>query len=129
MIATIYERLVKARQLIAEKVSEDLAKDTIKEVIPKPECLEQFKQAVVESRFDFFIKIVIGTLSQTILKKLDSAAYEDIVRSIMGGQAYLLFVFDKLISQTLRDLPKLKTQDECHQCLKLFEKFTMDKAC
>lgn len=40
MIATIYERLVKARQLIAEKVSEDLAKDTIKEVITKPECLE-----------------------------------------------------------------------------------------
>ena len=47
--------------------------------------MDEFKQKVISSRFDFFIKIVIGTLSQTILKKLDSAAYEDIVRSIMGG--------------------------------------------
>ena len=52
---------------------------------------------------------MIGTLAQAPQKKLDSANYEDLVRTLIGGQAYLLFVFDKLIMQTLRDLPKLKT--------------------
>jgi len=30
---------------------------------------------------------------------LDPSNYEDIVRMLMGDQAYLLFVFDKLIMQ------------------------------
>ena len=55
-------------------------------------------QAVVE-RFKLFINAVIGTLSQTPHKKLDPSNYEDIVRTLMGEQAFLLFVFDKLILQ------------------------------
>lgn len=42
---------------------------------------------------------MIGTLSQTPHKKLDPSNYEDIVRTLMGEQAFLLFVFDKLILQ------------------------------
>ena len=50
-------------------------------------------------RFKLFINALIGTLSQAPHKKLDPSSYEDIVRTLMGDQAYLLFVFDKLIIQ------------------------------
>ena len=120
MISTIYERLIKARQLITEKVNDDMAKPNIKEVFISEkgeplsdDKLASFKKELIEERFEILLSAVIGTLSQAPHKKLDTANYEDIVRNLMGGQAYLLFVFDKLIVQTLRDLPKLKTQDDC----------------
>ena len=45
------------------------------------------------------------------------------MRNLLGEKAYLLFVFDKLITQTLKDLTKLKTQDDCQKSLKLFCQF------
>ena len=61
MIATIYERLLKAKQLIKEKVEEDLEKqDMAKEVIGEngrtlkdldPDSLATFKQEVSRERF------------------------------------------------------------------------------
>jgi hypothetical protein len=61
--------------------------------------LTVFKEQVIVERFKLFINALVGTLSQTPHKKLDPSNYEDIVRLLMGDQAYLLFVFDKLIMQ------------------------------
>ena len=100
-IATIYERFVKAKQLIKQRVDIDLQRADIKEVvgISDPAALDDFKEKVCVERFKLFVNALVGTLSQTPNKKLDPANYEDIVRTIMGEQAYLLFVFDKLIMQ------------------------------
>ena len=100
-IASIYERLSKAQQLIAEKVDLDLKRLDVQALfIDKNEQEKAIlrNQAVVE-RFKLFVNAVIGTLSQTPHKKLDPSNYEDIVRTLMGEQAFLLFVFDKLILQ------------------------------
>ena len=43
------------------------------------------------------VSATIGTLSAA--QKLDSSNYEDIARLFMGSQAYLLFHFDKLVTQ------------------------------
>ena len=92
MFATIYERIVKAKQLIVAKVDEDLSKESIKEVLKLDVGAEEyeklltiFKKELIEERFEIFQSAVIGTLSQTPHKKLDSAHYEDILRNIMGG--------------------------------------------
>jgi len=100
-IASIYERLRKAQQLITAKVDLDLSKSEIKEVIgAKTESeMATYRDEVIVERFKLFINALIGTLSQTPHKKLDPSNYEDIVRTLMGEQAYLLFVFDKLIMQ------------------------------
>ena len=128
-VASIYERLVKAKQLIKEKVDQDCERDEIKEIIGlSGEKLDNFKQQTVIERFKLFINACMGTLSQSPGKKLDPSTYEDIVRMIMGDQAYLLFVFDKLIMQTLKNLPALKTVDECQRNLALFNKFCKAKS-
>ena len=67
------------------------------------EQIKDYKQQVCVERFKLFINALVGTLSQTPQKKLDPSNYEDIVRMLMGDQAYLLFVFDKLIMQVSGD--------------------------
>jgi hypothetical protein len=75
------------------KVDEDLTKESIKEVLKLDgssgeeydKLLARFKKELIEERFEIFQSAVIGTLSQTPHKKLDSAHYEDILRNIMGG--------------------------------------------
>lgn len=62
-----------------------------------------YKEQVCVERFKLFINALVGTLSQTPQKKLDPSNYEDIVRMLMGDQAYLIFVFDKLIMQVSFD--------------------------
>ena len=103
LVATIYERLVKAKQLVRTKVEEDLAKtetlealglaDDSKETQSK---LNDFKISAITERFSMLISSLIGTISVT--QRLDSSNYEDIARHFMGSQAYLLFLFDKLVA-------------------------------
>ena len=79
MISTNYERLLKARQLV-ETRSEELFKT------------EKYSS----ERFDLFVSLVLLTLSSE--RKLEANIYEDLVRELLGKDAYLLFVYDKLIA-------------------------------
>jgi histone deacetylase complex regulatory component SIN3 len=79
MISTIYERLLKARQLV-EVHSEEIFKT------------EKYSS----ERFDLFVSLVLLTLSAE--RKLEANTYEDMVRELLGKDAYLLFVYDKLIA-------------------------------
>lgn len=91
---------MKAKQLVAAKVDSDLEKDEIKAVVGlEADELASFKQKAKVERFKLFVNALVGTLSQTPQKKLDPTNYEDITRTLTGDQAYLLFVFDKLIIQ------------------------------
>lgn len=70
MIASIYERLVKAKQLIAHKVDQDLQKAEILEVLgfasdAAEESLKNYREQVCVERFKLFINALVGTLSQT----------------------------------------------------------------
>ena len=90
-------------------MDQDLEKSEILEVLgfakdsTSAEQIKDYKQQVCVERFKLFINALVGTLSQTPQKKLDPSNYEDIVRMLMGDQAYLLFVFDKLIMQVSGD--------------------------
>ena len=79
LIATIYERLVKAKQLIT---TESLA-------------LSPDKTYAVE-RFNMFVGLYLSLLSQQ--SRFENTQHEDILRLLMGKEAYLLFVFDKLVT-------------------------------
>lgn len=81
---TIYERLLKAKQLVQQKVEEDLR--------GRPELLSKIDEYTKE-RFEVFIGGVLSTMSGSF----DSNKYEDFARIVLGGRAYLLFSFDKLI--------------------------------
>lgn len=47
-------------------------------------------------RFDLFIGLVLLTLNSE--RKIEPSNYEDLVRELLGKDAYLLFVYDKLIA-------------------------------
>ena len=49
----------------------------------------------VNERFDLFVSLVLLTLNSD--RKLEPSNYEDLVRELLGKDAYLLFVYDKLI--------------------------------
>jgi len=65
LIASIYERLVKANQLIKAKVDLDCEKDEVKKVINSASeaDLKKFKQTCTVERFKLFINALVGTLS------------------------------------------------------------------
>mmetsp|Transcript_33824 Transcript_33824/g.32937 ORF Transcript_33824/g.32937 Transcript_33824/m.32937 type:complete len:119 (+) Transcript_33824:2264-2620(+) len=86
---TIYERLLKARELVDLKVEEDLKGRAFFE-----EKIKYFKK----ERLDIFIGLVLATLNSSF----DSNKYEDFSRNLLGGRAYLLFSFEKLISSTVK---------------------------
>ena len=50
----------------------------------------------VGERFDLFIGLVLLTLNSE--RKIEPSNYEDFVRELLGKDAYLLFVYDKLIA-------------------------------
>lgn len=52
-----------------------------------------------------FVSSVIMLLgSQKCDKKTDQALYEDMIRVLLGKDAYLLFVFDRLINASFKHL-------------------------
>lgn len=84
---TIYERLMKAREIIDEKISEELK-------LPKNESLQGMSAAIKQETFDVFYGVVLAATTS-----VDANQYEDLTRQILGSKAYLLFAFDKLINQ------------------------------
>jgi histone deacetylase complex regulatory component SIN3 len=68
LIATIYERLQKAQTLLQDD----------------PE------------KYDMFVSTVLLMIVND--RKLEQFAYEDLLRTLMGKDAYLLFIFDRLLS-------------------------------
>ena len=86
-VYTIYERLIKASDLINQKVDEDL-------LLRQNEALNEHANDYKLERFDVFIGGILSAMSGT----LDTSKYEDFARQLLGSRAYLLFAFDKLIT-------------------------------
>ena len=84
MISTIYERLLKAKSLVEQQTVEFFGAKTY-----------------TSERFDLFISLVLLTLNSD--RKIEPNNYEDLLRELLGKDAYLLFVYDKLIA-TVSDL-------------------------
>lgn len=62
---------------------------------------------IPQERFRMFVGSVIGSL--TIIpnaNRMEQSVYEDFTRKIAGPEAYLLFVFDRLISQVRKNFKR-----------------------
>lgn len=54
-------------------------------------------------------------------RKMEQTFYEDLVRALMGKEAYLLFVFDKLLHGTLKHMPAIAISEECQASIQLYK--------
>lgn len=97
LIATVYERLVKAQQLITAQSKVDFG---------------EASQHGPE-RFDMFVGILLLSMNQQPNeRKLDQSSYEDYVRIMLGHESYLLSGTDRLITTvSLSEVPSLVCVD------------------
>lgn len=86
-IYTIYERILKAKQIIEQKVDEDLA-------LKEDELLKKKAPDFKNEKFEVFL----AGATLALQAGFDTNRYEDFIRALLGGKAYLLFSFEKLIS-------------------------------
>lgn len=109
---TIYERIIKAKDLINQKVDEDL-------VQRNDESLQSRIIELKNERFDIFLGGVLCAMQGS----LEANKYEDFARSLLGRRAYLLFAFDKLIISTVKQLLNLANDESCQKSFQIYGKF------
>lgn len=86
---TVYERLMKAKQIINQKIDDDLLEKG-------DETLKKRANEFKKEKFEIFLAGVLLVLQTGI--GFDSNKFEDFSRAILGSKAYLLFAFEKLVS-------------------------------
>jgi len=91
---TFYERIIKAKELIQEKVVED-------------------GKGEREGKLTF--NLFLCGMASCLAGGLDSNKFEDFERLIMGNKAYFLFTVDKLLSSTIKQLVQIANEDQCQK--------------
>lgn len=84
---SVYERILKAQELVKSKVDQDFKDD-----FSKKEWSTKFKtkmQTLIDERFQYFIKSVLTAIGPFNI--LDPNKYEDVARELLGNEAHLLF--------------------------------------
>lgn len=66
---------------------------------------------------------MIGTLFSMLSNQKEATNYEDILRQLLGMQAYVLFTFEKAINSIIKPISNLKSDDLSKESWKLFKKY------
>lgn len=116
---SIYERILKAQELVKAKVEQDFNDD-----FSNNEWSAKFqrkKQTLVDERFQYLVKAILTTMSHTNI--MDINKYEDMARELLGNEAYLLFQVDKLVNNCTKQLNHFLVDHSCQVSQKLFLEF------
>ena len=71
---------------------------------------------IKQERFEVFL----GGILSSMTNMMDSNKYEDFTRSLFGNRAYFMFLFDKLITSTVKHLLNFANEDSCSKSFTLF---------
>ena len=116
---SIYERILKAQELVKAKVEQDFNDD-----FSNNEWSAKFqrkKQTLVDERFQYLVKAILTTMSHTAI--MDINKYEDMARELLGNEAYLLFQVDKLVNYCTKQLNHFLVDHSCRVSQQLFLDF------
>lgn len=90
---SIYERVLKAQDLIREKISQDIAEMSSQD----QEQVSEKKEMFYKERYEHLLKGIYatttssGTIPATSVNIMDHNKYEDFARQLLGQNAFLLF--------------------------------------
>jgi len=73
-----------------------------------------------EAKGDLYVAFQ-SCLRQLIDGKMEASTYEDVLRTLLGTNAYLLFTLHKIISQALKQLQMLLVEEASQSLLELYE--------
>lgn len=88
LLHMMYERILRVRELAEQKVVEDLENRNTKEGARD-----------VRTRTEELFSLLLGALIAILKGSIDNNKFEDIVRNLIGSQAFLFFTYDKLVQQ------------------------------
>jgi len=93
--------------------------------MPSASADQQSRQQLLESiRRDSNGDIYAAFLSclrQLIDGKMEASTYEDVLRTLLGTNAYILFTLHKIVSQALKQLQMLLVEEASQHLLELYE--------
>ena len=92
LLHVMYERILRVRELAEQKVIEDLQNRNTKE-----------GERDVRARTEELFALLLGALIAILKGSIDNNKFEDIVRNLIGSQAFLFFTYDKLVQQVRGD--------------------------
>eukprot|EP00966_Prymnesium_polylepis_P306878 7091326-Prymnesium_polylepis.1 len=72
-----------------------------------------------ESRGDLYVAFTMA-LYQLVEGKMEASVYEDVLRTLLGTNAYTLFTLHKIISQALKQLQLLLVEETSQKLLQLY---------
>lgn len=91
---TFYERIIKAKELITEKVIEE-------------------GKGEREAKLNF--NLFLCGIASCLAGAMDTNKFEDFERLIMGNKAYFLFTVDKLLGSTIKQLVQIANEEQCQK--------------
>tara|TARA_B110000285_G_C15009291_1_gene555559 strand:- start:225 stop:932 length:708 start_codon:yes stop_codon:yes gene_type:complete len=117
---SVYERILKARQLVRSKVELDFKDDFSKREWSIK--FESKQQALIDERFQYLVKGIFTAMCAPG-GILDGGKYEDVARELLGSEAYLLFLVDKLVNHCTKHLTLFNGDESCRASQRLFKAF------
>ena len=63
----------------------------------------------------------LSSLRQLVEGKMEASVYEDVLRTLLGTDAYILFTLQKIISQALKQLQMLLVEETSQKLLSLYQ--------
>jgi len=83
----------------------------------RQQLLESIRQ---EAKGDIYVAF-LSCLRQLIDGKMEASTYEDVLRTLLGTNAYILFTLHKIVSQALKQLQMLLVEEASQNLLELYE--------
>ena len=134
----IYERFLKAKDLIYEKLLQDLAEISLSDKQSAGICdtktgefLSGKLEELFNERYEYLLKGIFLTTSMSTPGGLlsvsggsaliDHSKYEDFARVLIGKNAFLLFQIEKVISQAIKQLSQMHSDHASQKSIKLYK--------
>lgn len=123
----VLDRLAAAREM-ASKASQASGDDAATEngatALPAGSAEQEARRRAIaklkeEAGGDLYLAF-LAALRQLVEAKLEAATYEDILRTLLGSNAYILFTLHKILSQALKQLQMLLVEETSTRLVELY---------
>merc|ERR1719424_280357 len=106
----------KEEEVPKEEGAEDAAESAAGSAASRAQLLASLRR---EANGDMYQAFLLS-LRQLVEGKMEASVYEDVLRTLLGTDAYTLFTLQKIISQALKQLQMLVVEDTSQKLLGLY---------
>ncbi|KAL7332383.1 hypothetical protein PS15p_204433 [Mucor circinelloides] len=117
----LYSRLCKMKALDAEfRENPDKARKAHKEARDLGITPKRFKALKMDTKRGYY-SILLSLIDKLFEGEIDQQTFEECVRYIFGGDAYIMFTIDKLVLSLVRDIHIIVADTQSQELFELFK--------